>query len=104
MLISYLSLTRRPQLTGATEIVNYLFETYGQGAKVPSNLKGTGFSFPGGKGAKLRSNARPDFKSIKPLTLYGYEGIGAVKAVREVLTELSVPHILINCANGSSNR
>ena len=74
-------------MLGATEIVNYLFETYGPGAsKIPGNLKSTSFSFPSNKGTSLRANARPDFVKIKPITLYGYEGVGAVKQVREVLT------------------
>lgn len=97
----------RQQLLGANVIVNYLFDTYGGGVKnIPGNLKGSPFTLPslGSKGMKLRANARPDFVKIKPLTLYGYEGIGGVKQVREVLTELGLSHVLINCANGSANR
>lgn len=95
----------KPQLTGADDIIKHLFATYGPGAdKIPGNLKGGGLFAGSGKGGKLRKNARPDFRSIKPLTLYGYEGVGAVKSVREVLTDLGLAHTYIVCANGSANK
>ena len=95
----------RPQLTGADDIINHLYKTYGPGVdKIPSNLKGGGLFGGGNKSAKLSKKARPDFRSIKPLTLYGYEGVGGVKAVREVLTDLGLAHTFIVVANGSTNR
>lgn len=57
------------------------------------------------KGARLRANARPDNNvNIRPLTLYGWEGAPFVTPVRELLCELSIPHVLVNCAAGSANR
>ena len=64
------------------------------------------FSKPGSsKGSRLRANARPDSNiNIKPLTLYGWEGAPYVTPVRELLCELSIPHVFVNCATGSANR
>lgn len=97
----------RPQLTGAAEIIEYLFETYGPGKeKIPSSLRGTGGGgiFKSSKGANIRRNARPDSTRMKPITLYGWEGNSLVRPVRETLTELGLPHIFVNCAEGSSNK
>lgn len=67
-------------------------------------MKGGGLFGSGNKSGKLRKNARPDFRTIKPLTLYGYEGVGSVKGVREVLTDLGLAHTFIVVANGSANK
>jgi hypothetical protein len=97
----------KPSLIGANEIVGYLFETYGQGRdKIPASLKGGGGMnlFKSNKGANMRKNVRKDNIRMKPLTLYGWEGMSYVKSVREVLTELGLAHVFINCAEGSVNR
>lgn len=71
----------RPQLFGQQEIIRHLFKTYGPGeSAIPPSLqsKGSGTS---GKGARLKTNARPDNSRMKPLTLYGWEGISFVKVI-----------------------
>ncbi|KAK2454757.1 Thioredoxin family protein [Trifolium repens] len=40
----------------------------------------------------------------KPLKLWAYEGSPFCKIVREVLVELELPHLLVNCARGSAKR
>ena len=98
----------RPQLFGSKEIIQHLFSTYGPGKdKIPSNLLSGGGGlklFGSGKGAKIRSNARPDAVKFKPITIYGWEGAPYVTQVRETLTELGLSHLFVNCANGSANR
>lgn len=97
----------RPQLFGATEIIEHLFNEYGPGKdKIPGSLKSNGLSglLKSNKGATLRKNARRDNTKMRPITLYGWEGANYVRQVRETLTELSLNHILINCAEGSVNR
>lgn len=93
----------KPQLFGSDEIIEHLFDTYGPGfSQLPSALKSPGKS--GGKGNKVKSNIRSDNIKMKPITIYGWEGAQYVKPVRECLNELALPHIFINCANGSLNR
>eukprot|EP01038_Epipyxis_sp_PR26KG_P004833 gene4833-6773_t len=99
----------RPQLFGSEEIIKHLFNTYGPGeSAIPGSLKGKGGGlgglFKGGKGSKIQANARPDVTKLKPITIYGWEGISYVKAVRDKMSELGLAHILINCGNGSLNR
>jgi len=95
----------KPQLGGAKTIISYLFDSYGPGAdKIPSSLKGGGISFGSGGGPKIRKDARPDFAKLKPIVLYGWEGAPYVKPVREALTALALAHVMVNCAQGSSNR
>lgn len=101
----------RPEIFGRKEIVEYLFKTYGPGIDaIPSTLKGgssfgAGLFTGGGKGSRLRSNARSDITLLKPITLYGWEGENQfVRPVRETLTELGLAHIFVNCATGSANR
>lgn len=91
----------RPQLFGSDAIIKHLFKTYGPGEEaIPKNLKGSGSSATG----KTKPNARSDNQSMKPITIYGWEGAQYVKQVREALTDLGLAHIMINCANGSANR
>lgn len=93
----------KPQLFGANSIVEYLFQTYGPGVEaIPATLKGAGKS--GGGGNRMKKNSRPDNMKMKPVTLYGWEGAQYVKPVREILNELSLAHVFVNCANGSLNR
>lgn len=55
-------------------------------------------------GKRDGSRIRSDVTSLKPITLYGWEGAPYVTPVREVLTELALAHVLVNCAPGSRNR
>jgi len=96
-------------LQESDEIVKYLFNEYGDG-KVPLLLRlgplttlstisgqliGRGFS-----GAKVRPNTQPK----EPLEIWGYEASPFCLQVREVLTELEVPHIYHSCARNSPKR
>jgi len=92
----------KPSLYGVKDIVTHLFSTYApEGTVIPKNLLATG---GGSKGKGINSKAREDNTKMKPITLYGWEGAQYVKPVREALDNLGLAHIMINCANGSSNR
>ena len=58
----------------------------------------------GAKGMNVKANARPDNNKMKAIFLYGWEGAPYVKPVREALDELSLAHVMVNCAPGSTNR
>lgn len=91
----------RPRLSGANDILDHLFTTYGAGEDtVPKNLQKKGSK----SGGKFNSKARPDVTKLKPITVYGFEGAPYVKPVREALNSLALAHVFINCANGSANR
>jgi hypothetical protein len=96
----------KPRITGAAGIVKYLFDAYGPGEEfAPKNLLGgSSTGTGGGKGSKIRANVRPDITKIKPIVLYGWEGAQYVKQVREVMTELGIAHVMVNCGKGSNNR
>ena len=95
------------------EIIEYLFQTYGPGKdQVPWQLKG-GFALQtsvyaamarGFAGSRLNPRARPDNGSMKPIEIWGYEGSPFVRPVREKLGELGLPHTMVFCPRGSSNR
>ena len=95
----------KPALYGSTDIINHLFNTYGPGEKaIPSSLKGgSGNGVARGTGSSNKK-ARFDNKTMRPIQLYGWEGASYVKPVRECLNSLGLAHIMINCAEGSSNR
>lgn len=94
----------RPQLSGSTEIIEHLFNTYGPGAaNIPGSLKG-GLNLFKNSRSSVRKNARPDNTKMRPITLYGWEGANFVRQVRVALTELGIAHVMINCAEGSVNR
>jgi hypothetical protein len=92
----------RPEAAGNTEIVTYLFEQYGpDGAAPPKNLVGrTG----GSRKTKPRQDTRPDFAKLKPINVFGWEGAGPLKQVRNTLSDLNLAHIFINVADGSVHK
>jgi glutathione S-transferase len=55
-------------------------------------------------GGRRQANARPDNEQMKPLELWGYETSPFVRPVREKLGSLCLPHIMVSCSRGSSNR
>lgn len=55
-------------------------------------------------GSKRQANARQDNEKMLPIELWGYEASPFVKPVREKMVSLALPHIMISCARGSSNR
>ena len=55
-------------------------------------------------GRQRQANARPDNERMLPLELWGYECSPFVRPVREKLGALCLPHRLVSCSRGSSNR
>lgn len=101
------------QMYESDDIINYLFDTYGPGKDaVPWTLKGS-FAFwtcafasmaRGLAGNNLDPKARPDNMQMQPIEVWGYDGSPFVKPVRERLSALALPHLMINCARGSAHR
>ncbi|XP_016184747.1 uncharacterized protein LOC107626388 [Arachis ipaensis] len=90
------------------DIIRYLVDKYGDGS-VPITLSlgilttltaGLGLLARAGKGSTYTPAKLPP----KPLVLWAYEGSPFCKLVREVIVELELPHLLINCARGSPKR
>jgi len=92
------------------DIVEYLFERYGGGAKVPFLLKRNGaltnFTAYVAAISRLKGLSARPARTIpsKPLVLYTYEISPFAKKVREVLTELCIPHIVRYTPRGSPKR
>lgn len=90
------------------EIIKYLVGTYGDG-NIPLTLS-LGFltSLTCGLAMLGRitkgTSYTPAKLPPKPLKLWAYEGSPFCKIVREVLVELELPHLLVNCARGSPKR
>ena len=51
-----------------------------------------------------QSNARSDNERMKPIELWGYECSPFVRPVKEKLCALGLPHKVVSCSRGSSNR
>ncbi|CAM9710240.1 unnamed protein product [Scytosiphon promiscuus] len=102
----------KTSMAESDDIVAYLFETYGEGAKastVPFQLSlgflttltaGLGMLPRGLKGSKYTPAKMPK----KPLELWGYEASPFTKVVREKLCELEIPHKFVAAARGSPKR
>ena len=58
-------------------------------------------NFPG---KQRQPNARPDNENMLPLELWAYESSPFVRPVREKLSTLCLPHVLVSCSRGSANR
>jgi glutathione S-transferase len=58
-------------------------------------------NFPG---RTRQQNARPDNEEMTPLELWAYESSPFVRPVREKLSNLCLPHVLVSCSRGSANR
>eukprot|EP00304_Pavlova_gyrans_P012803 CAMPEP_0206046314 /NCGR_PEP_ID=MMETSP1466-20131121/18305_1 /ASSEMBLY_ACC=CAM_ASM_001126 /TAXON_ID=44452 /ORGANISM="Pavlova gyrans, Strain CCMP608" /LENGTH=309 /DNA_ID=CAMNT_0053421289 /DNA_START=17 /DNA_END=946 /DNA_ORIENTATION=+ len=95
------------------DIMDYLFDTYGPGrdaipwiTKGPFALWTSAFAAiaRGFRGSKRDPKALPENERRQPLELWGYEGSPFVRPVRERLNELALPHTVVFCARGSSNR
>eukprot|EP00898_Chlorokybus_atmophyticus_P003678 jgi/Chlat1/4310/Chrsp29S04479 len=110
------------------DIINYLFEKYGNGASVPFTLKlGALTALTAGIGLLFRMNHGsryiPAKSAAKPLELWGYEASAHgclpsacdaatsplpispfTKLVRETLSELELPHIMRTTPRGSHKR
>ncbi|KAK9809844.1 hypothetical protein WJX72_000292 [[Myrmecia] bisecta] len=91
-------------------IVEYLYDTYGAGAKPPFGLLQT-TPLTGwmptllriGRGM-VRYSGAPQQAPGKLLKLYNYENNQFARLVREALCELELPYQLISAGKGSQNR
>lgn len=97
-------------VTGS-DIVEYLFVTYGNPNKIPMMLKSNSISdltlrlamsLRKGKGTTFSGSAAATPQ--KPLIFWAYEASPFCAVVREVLSELALPYVLVNCARGSPKR
>lgn len=87
-------------LTGSSDIVDYLFSEY-RGGKAPSQLKPSLINSTASKLASLVRfkagvQARPSRSAKKALTLYSFESSPFSRPVREFLCELELPYLLVN--------
>ena len=55
-------------------------------------------------GARKQENALATNEKMKPLELWGYECSPFVRPVREKLSSLCLPHVMVSCSRGSANR
>ncbi|CAM9646273.1 unnamed protein product [Chrysoparadoxa australica] len=102
----------RVSLYESLDIVNYLFDQYGPGAdNIPGVLKASplfagviAVLLRGGAGSARNADAFEENALRKPIELWAYDGSPFVRPVREKLTELELPHILITCSRGSPKR
>lgn len=97
-------------------IIKYLYDTYGNGEKVPGTLENSFFPsvslalatvFRLGKGSKYVQNSFPvsgNSPAKKPLIYWGYEGSPFCKIVREKLVDFEIPHVQRTCPRGSAKR
>ena len=105
-------------LFGDEEIINNLLEQYCPPAsefdrkalwpiefKAFSVLTSQLASFLRGNPATTQQpNARSDNERMKPIELWGYECSPFVRPVKEKLSALGLPHIVVSCSRGSDNR
>jgi hypothetical protein len=96
------------EMTDADEIVAYLFRNYGDN-KIPLILrKGpindltakVGMAPRKDKGTTYTGSKRPE----QPLEYWAYEASPFCAVVREVLSELEIPHLMKTVARGSTKR
>lgn len=100
--------------TGSTiqesdKIVQYLFDTYGQGKKPPLRLRaGKLTDWSSRLASKIRGDrgkeAAPARRPQEPLELWGYEALAEARLIREELCRHSLPYIAHNAARGSQKR
>jgi glutathione S-transferase len=108
----------RTELFESTDIINYLVETYGPPAdsfdrKALWPITNKDFAVGTATraailldmpGARRQGNARPDNENMKPIQVWAYECSPFCRPVFEKLCSLCLPHTVISCARGSSNR
>lgn len=58
----------------------------------------------GNPGVRQQTNARSDNDQMRPIELWGYECSPFVRPVKEKLCTLCLPHTVVSCSRGSSNR
>ena len=105
-------------ISGDDEIIEYLLKQYGP----PSSLFDLKALWPitfkefslatsklaillrGNSGVVQQTNARPDNMKMKPIELWAYECSPFVRPVKEKLSTLGLPHVVVSCSRGSKNR
>lgn len=94
----------------SSDIINYLYKTYGPQDGRPSPLlvspvstisAGVASALRPGKGSRRVARIVP---AKRPVELYGYESSPFSKVVRERLVELEVPYLLRSTPRGSATR
>ena len=58
----------------------------------------------GNPGKTQLPNARPDNNDMQPIELWAYECSPFVRPVKEKLSALGLPHVVVSCSRGSTNR
>lgn len=105
-------------ISGDDEIIEYLLNRYGP----PSSLYDIKALWPitfkefalatsqltimlrGKSDVMQQTNARPDNAKMKPIELWAYECSPFVRPVKEKLSSLGLPHVVVSCSRGSRNR
>jgi glutathione S-transferase len=105
-------------ISGDDEIIEHLLKQYGP----PSSLYDRKALWPitfkefalvssqlaiilrGKTGVMKQTNARPDNANMKPIELWAYECSPFVRPVKEKLSTLGLPHVIVSCSRGSRNR
>jgi glutathione S-transferase len=97
--------------TGSTlhdsdRIVQYLFDTYGEGARPPMTIRGGRIGNLSSRlASKIRrdrgTEAAPARRPRQPLELWGFEGSPETRRVREELSRFALPYVARNAARGS---
>lgn len=106
------------KISGDNEIIEHLLTNYGppadtfdrkalwpitfqEFALLTSQLA---ISLRGNVGTTQQMNARPDNANMKPIELWAYECSPFVRPVKEKLSSLGLPHVVVSCSRGSENR
>lgn len=105
-------------ISGDDEIIEHLLNRYGP----PSSLYDLKALWPitfkefalatsqltimlrGNTDVMQQTNARPDNAKMKPIELWAYECSPFVRPVKEKLSTLGLPHVVVSCSRGSQNR
>lgn len=102
----------------SADIINYLVETYGPSAEtfdrkalwpITTEAFAVGTSTTAAilldmPGARRQPNARPDNEAMQSLEVWAYECSPFCRPVFEKLCSLCLPHRVVSCSRGSSNR
>lgn len=106
------------KISGDNEIIEHLLTNYGppadtfdrkalwpitfqEFALLTSQLA---ISLRGNVGKTQQPNARQDNANMKPIELWAYECSPFVRPVKEKLSSLGLPHVVVSCSRGSRNR
>lgn len=93
----------------SADIIQYLFDTYGDGSEVPTAVDASFLTTMScsiamlprmGRGSKFEESKPAE----KPIIFWGYESSPFCKIVRERLVELELPHLQRTCGRGSVKR